>query len=168
MIHPFPPDIHNIINHKPQELGSWNVERMFTPQTGHMSCVTCHVTCHGTCHVSHVTCTVSHVTFFSFFFMTKCWSLSVEGLLSTGPTPSSLLYLTTLGDSGSITHVPFFLVKMWKCGFKCIWIICWAFGSNVKDVFNLKQALFSKIWVKIKLFCYFSVPAQCSTKTCFW
>ena len=38
------------------------------------------------CHVSHVTCHVSHVTF---FFRTKWWTLSVKGLLSTGPTPSS-------------------------------------------------------------------------------
>ena len=51
-----------------------------------MSCVTCHVS-HVTCHVSHVMCHMSQ--FFSFFF-TKWWSLSVEGLLSTGPTPSSL------------------------------------------------------------------------------
>ena len=44
-----------------------------------VSCVTCHVS-HVTCHVSHVMC---------HFFWTKWWSLSVEGLLSTGPTPSS-------------------------------------------------------------------------------
>ena len=53
-----------------------------------------HVTCHMsrvTCHVSRVTCHMSRVTchFFSLFFRTKWWSLSVEGLLSTGPTPSS-------------------------------------------------------------------------------
>ena len=51
-----------------------------------MSCVTYHLSC-VTCHVSHVT---HHFSFFSFFW-TKWWSLSVEGLLSTGPTPSSLL-----------------------------------------------------------------------------
>ena len=37
------------------------------------------------CHVSHVTC---HIFFF-FFLRTKWSSLSVEGLLSTGLTPSS-------------------------------------------------------------------------------
>ena len=49
--------------------------------------VTCHrVMCHmSSCHVSHVTCHISQF----FFFLTKRWSLSVEGLLSTGPTPSS-------------------------------------------------------------------------------
>ena len=41
-----------------------------------MSCVTCHVSC--------VTSHVSHVTFY--FFLTKCWSLLVEGLFLTGPT----------------------------------------------------------------------------------
>ena len=47
------------------------------------------------CHVSRVTCHVSRVmchNFFSLFllfFRTMWWSLSVEGLLSTGPTPSS-------------------------------------------------------------------------------
>ena len=42
-----------------------------------------------TCHVSHVTCHMSCVTG-HVFFLTMRWSLSVEGLLSTGPTPSSL------------------------------------------------------------------------------
>ena len=40
-----------------------------------------------TCHVSHLMCHISGVLF-SFFF-TKWWSYSVEGLLSTKPTPSS-------------------------------------------------------------------------------
>ena len=66
-----------------------------------MSCVMCHVSrvmCHVsrvkyhvsrvTCHMSHVMCHMSHF----FFFWTKCWSLSVEGLLLTGPTPSSFSY----------------------------------------------------------------------------
>ena len=44
---------------------------------------------HVTCHVSRVTCHMSHVTCHVFFVRTKLWSLSVEGLLSTGPTPSS-------------------------------------------------------------------------------
>ena len=69
---------------------------MFTPPN--MSRVTCHVS-RVTCHVSRVTCHVSRVTchmsffFFFFFFLTKWSSLSVEGLLSTGPTPSSLFQL---------------------------------------------------------------------------
>ena len=75
---PFPHNLQNIINHKPEELGSWNLERMFTLHN--MSHVTCHV--RVTCHVSHVRCHMSH------FFPGQ--SLSVKGLLSTGPTPSSL------------------------------------------------------------------------------
>ena len=43
-------------------------------------------------HVSGVRCQVSGVTFFSSFsFLTKWCSLSGEGLLSTGPTPSFFL-----------------------------------------------------------------------------
>ena len=39
--------------------------------------------------MSLVSCHLSHVTFLS-FFGTKWWSLLVESLLSTGPTPSSI------------------------------------------------------------------------------
>ena len=52
-----------------------------------MKCVTCHMS-HVTCHMSCVTCH-SYYYFYSIFFLffqTICWSLSVEGLLSTGPT----------------------------------------------------------------------------------
>ena len=44
------------------------------------------------CHMSRVTCHVLHVTHKVsnyLIFFTKSWSLLVEGLLSTGPTPSS-------------------------------------------------------------------------------
>ena len=61
---------------------------MFTPHN--MSHVACHVSC-VTCHLSHVT-----FFFFFFFFWTKWWSLLVEGLLSTEPTPSSF-FLDYLG-----------------------------------------------------------------------
>ena len=57
-----------------------------------MSHVTCHVS-RVTYHVSHVTCHISHDPFLSFW--TMWWSLSMEGLLSTGPTPSSLLLTST-------------------------------------------------------------------------
>ena len=42
------------------------------------------------CHVSGVTCHFFFFFFSSSFFFTKWRSLSGEGLLSTGPTPSSL------------------------------------------------------------------------------
>ena len=47
-------------------------------------CVTCHVS-YGMCHVSHVMWHLSHVI----CFFTNRLSKLVEGLLSTGPTPSS-------------------------------------------------------------------------------
>ena len=55
---------------------------------------TCHASC-VTCHMSHVMCHVSHVKYhnYYYFFVTKWWSLSVEGVLSTGPTRSSLGYI---------------------------------------------------------------------------
>ena len=50
---------------------------------------------HVTCHMSHVTCHMSHVTcHYYYYFLTQWWSLSVEGLLSTGPTLSSFLLPT--------------------------------------------------------------------------
>ena len=61
---------------EPEELGSWNFERMFTLY--HVSHVRCHMSCvmfHMSgvrCHVAHVTCQVSHVMyqlFSSFFFL---------------------------------------------------------------------------------------------------
>ena len=57
---------------------------MFTPH--HVSHVTCHMSC-VRCQVSGVRC---HI-FILFIFLggTKWWNYSVEGLLSTGPTPSS-------------------------------------------------------------------------------
>ena len=89
---PFPPNLQNIINHKPEELGSWNFERMFTPHN--MSQVTCCMS-RVMCHVSHVTCCMSCVTC-HVLCVTKCWSLLVEGLLSTGPTPSIFVIHTVL------------------------------------------------------------------------
>ena len=55
----------------------------------HVSCVTC--------NLSHVNCQVSPVTYKKNCIKkksctknwTKCWSQSVDGLLSTGPNPSS-------------------------------------------------------------------------------
>ena len=55
------------------------------------------------CHVSQVTCHMSHITCNFFFCGTKCCSYSVEGLLSTGPTLSSFLWLHQ------------FLNQFWNC-----------------------------------------------------
>ena len=59
-------------------------ELKFWENVHHPQHVTCHVSC-VLCHISRVT---SHMSCF-FVFFTNRWSLLVEGLLSTGPTPSS-------------------------------------------------------------------------------
>ena len=60
---------------------------------------TCNIS-HVTCHMSRVMCHVSQLVSFSFSFFsrTKWWRQSVEGLLPTEPTPSSLLHNTQSGD----------------------------------------------------------------------
>ena len=63
LIHPFPPDLQNIINPKLLELGSYNFETIFTPTMCHLSDVRCHVS-GVVCHVSWVRCQVSDITFF--------------------------------------------------------------------------------------------------------
>ena len=62
------------------------------PSTCHLPYVTCHVS-HVTCHVSHVTCHCRNI-----YFFTVWWSYSVEGLLSTGPTPSSFFIIRNIFD----------------------------------------------------------------------
>ena len=51
-----------------------------------------HLVSHVTCHMSHVTCHLSHVTCQQkkVSLRIKLLSLLMEGLLSTGPSPSSL------------------------------------------------------------------------------
>ena len=62
---PFPPNLQNIRTPKPEELGSWNFERMFTP---HHLWIVCQVS-GVTCQVSHVRCHMSGVKFFSSYFL---------------------------------------------------------------------------------------------------
>ena len=54
--------------------------------------------------MSRVTCHMSHV-FFLCFYLAKWWSLLVEGLLSTGPTPSSFLLKSILSQVMLVSHV---------------------------------------------------------------
>ena len=84
-------NLQDIINPKPLELGTWTFGSMFTLH--HVSHITCQVS--GVrCQFSRVTCQMSHVIYFFFFnfflLRTIWWSFLVEGLLSTGPTLSSL------------------------------------------------------------------------------
>ena len=82
--------------------------RQFAPPlcvTCHMLGVTCYMTC-VICHVSHVAKTKKYM------------NLSVEGLLASGPTPSSYIYGTVY------THALFNLLKN---NF---------FGPSVQDTFD--------------------------------
>ena len=86
-----------------------------------MSGVRCHVS-GVTCQMSGVTCQVSRVTCNLFYlFFTKWLRQSVEGLLSTGPTLSSLpennwlLWLISVRSGNTIM---------------CTWLIEWRRGSN--------------------------------------
>ena len=122
---------------------------MFTPPNmSHVMCHVSRVTCHVsrvTCHVSRVTCHVSHVTCQKYIFKTFYLknkkikiqfflhyknigqsggaSVGVEGRLSMGPTPSSLitnlLYIAshTLGLLKIHMNFKFFLFSLylWSC-----------------------------------------------------
>ena len=92
------------------------------------------------CHVSHVTCHVSHVTchgsrFFLLLFWTKWWSLSVEGLLSTGPTPSSLLYELIYKVHEAITLISGF----WQDFFS-------SFSFTFLNIQHLSWSCLSTVW----------------------
>ena len=95
---------------------------------------------HVTCHMSRVTCHMSRVKCFFFVFFTKWWSLSVEGLLSTGPTLSSLCSFTA------------WKVSVLHCHCHCLFVLLMShsrvnnFGNFVKStiystfkLYNLKK-----------------------------
>ena len=76
---------------RPSELTFW--ENVHSPP--HVTCHMSYVMCHMwwlTCHVSHV---VKYI-YICIFFLTKWWSLSLKGVLSTGPTLSSFFYVNNL------------------------------------------------------------------------
>ena len=77
---PIPPNLPDIINPKPLELGSWNFERMFTPPP----CVTCHMS-GVTRHMSGVRCHVSSVT--CHFLWKKVVKLAGGGSVINGAYP---------------------------------------------------------------------------------
>ena len=56
-------------------------------------CHLSHVMCHVSCVTCHMSCVMCHMSQFFFSSLWQRWSLAVEGSLSTGPTPSSLLDL---------------------------------------------------------------------------
>ena len=75
---------------KARELTIWVKVHLLPPVTCLMSCVTYNMS-HVTFHVSHVTCK----NLFCCFYLKKKnendWSYSVNGLISTGPTLSSIM-----------------------------------------------------------------------------
>ena len=99
----------SISNHK-----SWRAEyfeRMFTPH-----------------HVSHITCHMSGVSVRCHLsFLTKWWSLSGEGPLSTGPTQSILyLYIHTVWTncrSPDFPWPPCPTKEVWKALYSCGWLV---------------------------------------------
>ena len=96
-----------------------------------------------TCRMSHVTCPMSHVTchmslFFLLFFWTKWWSLLVEGLVSTGPTPSSL---ETLPSSKRATWNWFLILPQ-----LALWVFLHAYYFNPS--LNIRYIGFIKNFVK--------------------
>ena len=80
-----------VIHVKVNQAGKINVRCQVSRVTCQVSCVRCHVSgimCQVSCQ-----CQVSDLLKmlnFNFQFLTKWWGQSVEGLLSTGRTPSSL------------------------------------------------------------------------------
>ena len=89
----------NTVNPKPEELGSWNFERMFIPPH-----IMCHVSC-VTGHLSPVTFQMSYVKKNICFLkiykkkiiphikLHNVVELVDGGSVNTGPTPSSLLII---------------------------------------------------------------------------
>ena len=79
-----------------RELKFWEKDHLLPPVTCHFSHVRFHVShvrCHMprvTCHMSGVACHLKKIYIVCVIFFIKCWSYLVEGLLTTGPTPSSL------------------------------------------------------------------------------
>ena len=114
-----------------------------------MSHVTFQVS-HVMCHMSHVTCQVSHVTFCcSSFLRTNWWSFSVEGMLSTGPTPSSLisiapymLIIFSVYNVHSTAIFAFWQVKSRNCNVCIIVCVC------------LLSKLFLCLWSVMHFFLY--------------
>ena len=84
-----------------------------------MSRVTCHMS-HATCHLSCIQCPMSH--FFLSFFSSKWWSQLVEGLLLTGPTPSSFIFFLLLSLSQDLLVFMFFLVFLGIAAINCDYI----------------------------------------------
>ena len=90
---------------------------------------------HVACHLS---CVLYHISLFFPLFLTKWWSLLVEGLLSSRPTPSSLsgIYI-------------FFMKKLLSANIRGIWVhfLRTGIGSELCDFFKMFGWL---LWPNVK------------------
>ena len=155
-----------------------------------MSGDTCHMS-GVTCQVSDFSCQVSFFFFFffsSFFFRKKWWSWSVEGLVSTGPTPSSLdTNPNLLSEKGCTFWLVVFLSEFLVIQESFFTVWSWTgtrifFFNSVKDVYvfllYIKETTYSLIyyremfralylWVIPLVFKLFMFPEQYFWYTCF-
>ena len=108
----------------------------------HMSGVTCHMSC--------VTSQVSSVIIF--FLLKKWWNQSVEGLLSTGPTPSNFVHLLVC-VSGFVCLFFLYLVRVFACFLVFVfWLVCLFVCSFVFSFVYLPVSLFIHLFVCLCLF----------------
>ena len=100
-------------HHKSQTiraLGTWK----FLQNVHHMSCVMCHMS-PVTCHLSLEKKYKKIIIIFFFGFWTNWWSQLVEGLLSTGPMPSSLHLTGLLAGCLHMSGCPYVCLAVCLC-----------------------------------------------------
>ena len=115
---------------------------MFTSHhVSHVICHMSHVTCHMsgvTCQVSGVRCQVSCVTYQIFFLLrTKWWSFSVEGLLSTEPTPSSFTGIWLRGQKSRYFYRLKLVLLKW---YYLFWGSRWCLSNKCAEGTNLNHS----------------------------
>ena len=113
--YPFPPNLQNTINpktNKARDLHFWHNIHHLSPVMCHMSRVTC--------HLSRVTCGIFYIYLYIYiYFLNQFWSLLVEGLLSTGPTPVLKMECKLMAGTSPHTGMP-----GWPPGRKLLWAVC--------------------------------------------
>ena len=124
---------------------------------------------HVLCHMSHFMWNMPNVPCHMFFFSYKWWCVLVEGLLSTGPTPSSRKlrlwgqgqnYITLGQDCNSGDFISFFSAQSWVLtiyalqkktfpnpGLRLIWVTIYLTGTRY-ECFISKLNSIPKNWLK--------------------
>ena len=144
---------------------------------------TSHCTLHVICHVSCVTCHVSNImspvhlflllSFLFFFSLTKWRSLSVEGLLSTGPTTSSYLRFSIYGIEKFWYLVVLVFLTFNVFIFFFVFLVS-GFNANMYLIIMFKTAIIVKLkncdlpifcqWCEVKTLEYFDQKSLNSLK----